>query len=406
MLLRRPAVRRARRARRAAPPSAGATAARAKVDRFDGRARVRRAAPPGRARPAPRGLAGARASSPAAPRARSRTGASRPSPATRACATSSAACPGSKPAVVVAAHYDTKDLPGFVGANDGAGGTAAVLELARALRQTKRPKGAPELRFVLFDGEEATDDDARLPRHRRARLEGLRAPPRRRAARAGAARLRRRQATCSIPREAGSDATLWARLRAAARRVGVGGGVPGRACSGEITDDHTPFTAPRRARDRPDRLRLPLLAQDLRRPERGLGELARPLAARRCSSCCGPGASARLHWPGWPPPPCRPRAAAARRPARLLRRRRPRRADRRARARALRRAGLRAQGDRPQQARGRAAARARRDLRRGARRHDPRGRRPPSSPPTASRRPSTPTPSSATCSRSTRPARW
>ena len=36
--------------------------------------------------------------------------------------------------------------------------------------------------------------------------------------------------------------------------------------------------------------------------------------------------------------------------------------------------GLRAQGDRPQQARGRPAPGARRDLRRGARRHDPRGR--------------------------------
>src|SRR3954469_11718567 len=66
--------------------------------------------------------------------------------------------PGSKPAVVVAAHYDTKALPGFVGANDGAGGTAAVLELSRALRKLKRPEGAPEIRFVFFDGEEATDD--------------------------------------------------------------------------------------------------------------------------------------------------------------------------------------------------------------------------------------------------------
>ena len=101
--------------------------------------------------------------------------------------------PGKKPAVVVAAHYDTKDLPGFVGANDGAGGTAAVLELARALRHTKRPKGAPELRFVLFDGEEATDDDRDFLATGRARLEGLRAPPRRRAARAGPARLRGRQ---------------------------------------------------------------------------------------------------------------------------------------------------------------------------------------------------------------------
>ena len=57
--------------------------------------------------------------------------------------------PGSKPAVVVAAHYDTKAIPGFVGANDAAGGTAAVLELARVLRRTKRPAGAPELRFVV-----------------------------------------------------------------------------------------------------------------------------------------------------------------------------------------------------------------------------------------------------------------
>src|SRR5215211_7218931 len=60
--------------------------------------------------------------------------------------------PGRKPAVVVAAHYDTKALPGFVGANDGAGGTAAVVELARALRHDERRPGAPELRFVLLDG--------------------------------------------------------------------------------------------------------------------------------------------------------------------------------------------------------------------------------------------------------------
>ena len=67
--------------------------------------------------------------------------------------------------------------------------------------------------------------------------------------------------------------------------------------------------------------------------------------------------------------------------------------------------GLRAQGDRPQQARGRAAARARRDLRRGARRRRSPRARSPSSPPTASRRRSTPTPSAAACGRSTRPAR-
>ncbi len=36
--------------------------------------------------------------------------------------------------VVIGAHYDTKDIPGFLGANDGAAGTAVVLELARHLR--------------------------------------------------------------------------------------------------------------------------------------------------------------------------------------------------------------------------------------------------------------------------------
>ena len=46
----------------------------------------------------------------------------------------------------------------------------------------------------------------------------------------------------SIPREAGSDAKLWARLRRAAKRVGVGATFPDEL-RGEITDDHTPFTA-------------------------------------------------------------------------------------------------------------------------------------------------------------------
>src|SRR5262245_54135304 len=42
--------------------------------------------------------------------------------------------PGGEPgAIVLGAHFDTKDIPGFVGANDGASGVAVVLELARAL---------------------------------------------------------------------------------------------------------------------------------------------------------------------------------------------------------------------------------------------------------------------------------
>ena len=147
--------------------------------------------------------------------------------------------PGTRPAVVVAAHYDTKQLPGFVGANDGAGGTAAVMELARVLRRTNRPEGAPELRFVLFDGEEATDDRRDF---RATGLRGSTAYARRHADELRAVvvldfiadkRLR-------IPREEGSDPELWSRLRTAAQRVGAGSTFPA-GTQAEITDDHTPF---------------------------------------------------------------------------------------------------------------------------------------------------------------------
>jgi glutaminyl-peptide cyclotransferase len=54
----------------------------------------------------------------------------------------------------LAAHYDTKPIPGvhFVGANDGASGVAVLLELARALANEPGPLG---LKLVFFDGEEA-----------------------------------------------------------------------------------------------------------------------------------------------------------------------------------------------------------------------------------------------------------
>jgi hypothetical protein len=57
--------------------------------------------------------------------------------------------------VIIAGHYDTKLLPGFVGANDGGSSTAGVLEMARVLSAT-RP--AVTLWFVFFDGEEAVID--------------------------------------------------------------------------------------------------------------------------------------------------------------------------------------------------------------------------------------------------------
>ncbi len=61
--------------------------------------------------------------------------------------------PGQKSEVVIiSGHYDTKLMPGFVGANDAGSSTAALLETARVLAKTK-----PEytIWFVFFDGEEA-----------------------------------------------------------------------------------------------------------------------------------------------------------------------------------------------------------------------------------------------------------
>lgn len=69
--------------------------------------------------------------------------------------------PGTREGVVVlGSHYDTKELPGFVGANDGGSSTALLLELAN---QLKTPPGKPRdgysVWLVFFDGEEAVGED-------------------------------------------------------------------------------------------------------------------------------------------------------------------------------------------------------------------------------------------------------
>ncbi|MDQ3675995.1 MAG: M28 family peptidase [Actinomycetota bacterium] len=51
--------------------------------------------------------------------------------------------PGRGPAIVVGAHYDVEATPeGFVGANDGAAGMAAVVWVARALATARRSRPA------------------------------------------------------------------------------------------------------------------------------------------------------------------------------------------------------------------------------------------------------------------------
>ena len=136
--------------------------------------------------------------------------------------------------VVVGAHYDTKELPGFVGANDGAGGTAAVVELARSIRPRQL---APTVVFVLFDGEESPAGEDFPQRGLRGSRAAAREYP-------GAAAMIAldfvADRNLSIPREANSDSALWEDLRGAAAAVGVGCAFPA-APSAAITDDHVPF---------------------------------------------------------------------------------------------------------------------------------------------------------------------
>ena len=137
--------------------------------------------------------------------------------------------------IVVGAHYDTKDIPGFVGANDGASGTAVVAQLARTLR---RPRHT--IHYVFFDGEEAPRG---IPDVEFARY-GLRgskvAAPAFRDARAMILLDFVGDKHLAIKREGYSDVSLWNRLRAVAKRVGAGGVFPA-SIQGGMLDDHLPF---------------------------------------------------------------------------------------------------------------------------------------------------------------------
>ena len=342
-----------RRGRRRAAPRARPTA-----DRFDSGGGLDAAARAGRDGAAAGRLAQLAAARAAAAPTCCRTAASRRCPA--ACATWSARCPGASRATSWSAPTTTpRTSPASWAPTTAPRGTAVVTQLARTL---KRPRHT--IKFILFDGEET-------PRGTPDRLfaqRGLRgakvAAPRYRDARAMVLLDFVADRRLSIPREGSSDRRAVARACARPRAP------PASGATSRPSTQHDPGRPPPvppggRAVDRPDRLRLPLLAPALRRP----------VAPSRSAAWTRPGR------------PCtasslasEPMAAA---PEKLLLAA-PRGycagVDRAVQTveRALELYGaarVRAQGDRAQQARGRAAARARRDLRgpgdRGARRARP-----------------------------------
>ena len=147
--------------------------------------------------------------------------------------------PGRNPrrVVVLGAHYDTKDLPGFVGANDGASGTAVVRQLARTIRPRQL---RPTLVIVFFDGEE-TPRGAPDSQFEQYGLRGSKVAARAfRTAEAAIVLDFVGDKELAIPREGMSNRRLWRRLRTAAGRVGAGRHFPARE-QGTVLDDHTPF---------------------------------------------------------------------------------------------------------------------------------------------------------------------
>jgi glutaminyl-peptide cyclotransferase len=147
--------------------------------------------------------------------------------------------------VIVGAHYDTKDIPGFVGANDGASGVAVVLELARVL--PSRLDGS-SIDLVLFDAEESprgvsfeSGGDRGSGQFVRYALNGggQGSPA---LADIRAMVLFDMVADCdlAIPHEANSDSGLYGAFADAARSIS-GSTEPFGGEAAGVIDDHTPF---------------------------------------------------------------------------------------------------------------------------------------------------------------------
>jgi glutaminyl-peptide cyclotransferase len=157
---------------------------------------------------------------------------------------------GREPGTVVAgAHHDTKDIPGFVGANDGASGVAVLLELARDL---PRHLPGPSIDLVFFDAEEArgpsngaaafarSGDRGSAQFVRYARSGGAQGSPPLDSIRAMVLFDMVGDCELDIPREANSDPGLYRRFADAAEEQ-TGGPAPFVGTSAPVIDDHSPF---------------------------------------------------------------------------------------------------------------------------------------------------------------------
>jgi Iap family predicted aminopeptidase len=149
--------------------------------------------------------------------------------------------------VVVGAHHDTKDIPRFVGANDGASGVAIVLELARQL--APRTAG-PAVDFALFDAEESPGPgngvraferagDRGSAQYVRYAANGAQGTPPLGSIRAMVLFDLVGDCDLQIPHEASSDPRLYGLFADAAAQAG--GTSPFGGESGGVLDDHTPF---------------------------------------------------------------------------------------------------------------------------------------------------------------------
>jgi glutaminyl-peptide cyclotransferase len=148
-------------------------------------------------------------------------------------------------AVVVGAHHDTKDIPGFVGANDGASGVAVVLELARALPDKV---SGPSIRIALFDAEEARGDRPFEVDGTRGSRQYVRYAKR---AKDGSPPLDSIRGMVlfdlvgdcelDIPREASSDREVYDLFASAAAELSGGDPAPFGGTTTPVSDDHVPF---------------------------------------------------------------------------------------------------------------------------------------------------------------------